>query len=342
MRIPASPPTKMIDKIFPIILLFSTIAYTTNISLNMFDIIFFRLSAMVLFVASLFDTPKRNIRLIAIPVAGLLGIGLVNLFIHSFKPVILSNIHNLFLACVIFTIVYAYITDVKKCVKYILIGCAINLIVFLGQKMGFNPILNQPGYVGTEGGIMGNISRLGIYLALIAPFLSSVWLGAFFVLGIIFKQHAITAIVAIIFFMRGKEESPQKFIVILSALAGLFLFRQHLIDSLIFRWSHGWKIAIEGICQSPLFGYGAGWTPQGYEVIANSYLQAGYGLGLGILAWIGWMIYKLKLSARQMLLPLLVLMSIEYPIETPRFWILIITITVFAAITNYEEGNNLC
>lgn len=333
------PQLKMINRIFPVILLFSTIAYTTNINLNMFDIIFFRLSAMVLFAAALFDIPKRSIRPIALPIVTLLGIGLINLFIHNFKPVILSNIHNLFLACTIFAIAYAYLTNTKRCIKYILIGCVINLIVFLGQKLGFNPILNQPGYVGEEGGIMGNFPRLAIYLALIAPFLaSSLSLVLLLVLGIMFKQHAITTIVTIIFFMRGKEETPQKFSVILLALAGLFLFKQHLVNSLIFRWTHGWKIAIEGIAQSPLFGYGAGWTPQGYEVIANSYLQSAYGLGLGILVWIGWIVYKLKPAAKQAIFPLLALMAIEYPIETPRFWILIIMITVFAAIANYEEA----
>ncbi len=154
----------MVDKILKLLLLLSPICYTTNISLQVFDLIFFRLGIMLLFCASLFDKPKRDINL-ALPIFSILGLCIYNLFIHGFNQIILTYTFNVFLFLLAINIIVNYASNPKEFYKWIKYAAAINIVVFLIQELGYNPIINTS--IDT-GGIMGNAPRLAAYLSIFA------------------------------------------------------------------------------------------------------------------------------------------------------------------------------
>src|SRR3990167_10541497 len=130
----------MVSRIFQLLVLFSSISVGTNIGMDMFDIQFFRTGIIALFAGALLDKPKRDMpEELRKVIFALLGLTIVNLFIHTFAPVVLHTSMNLFLAIVGFFIVYIYWDDKLSLKTSVLIAAGINLAFFLGQKAGFDP-----------------------------------------------------------------------------------------------------------------------------------------------------------------------------------------------------------
>ena len=94
----------MIDKLFKLILLISPIAYGVNINLTHFDLRFFQIGTIALFVASLFDKPKRDLTILKIPIALLLGLVVINSFWHKYQPLDIRCVEDLFFGIIALTI----------------------------------------------------------------------------------------------------------------------------------------------------------------------------------------------------------------------------------------------
>ena len=326
----------MVTRIFQLLLLLSPIAIGADINMDMFDIIFFRTGIIALFAASLIDKPKRVMPdYINKIVVALLGICLVSLFIHTFAPMVLHNLLNLFLATVGFYIVYTYWDDKQSVRKFILWAGLINLLFFISQKIGFNPIFDKMPYLGQEGAFLGNQPRLMTYFALITPFLHRNLLLLSVALGLYTKQYIIFIPVMIVLFMQMKSIKMKR-IVLLCSVVFLAIIHKHIIQALTFRFNMSYKPVLTAFFDRPLIGFGLGVRPiPELEVMGNSYLQFIIGVGLAGLLWFGYAfkgIYKkIKNNVESVaLISLAVIMLVEYPCEITRLWFLILaTITMF-------------
>ncbi len=323
----------MVTKVFQLLLLLSPIAIGADVNMDMFDLIFFRTGIIALFTASLMDTPKR-----VMPgwvnkiILGLFGLCLVNIFIHTFNPVVLANTMNLFLATIGFYTVYIYLDTKQDLKKFILIAGAINLIFLLGQRMGFDPVFEETpqGLPNLAGAFFGNNPRLANYFALLIPFLPFALLPIGLILVFITKQVVILIPIIIILFARLKTKKLKiglLAIVILSA----FILRGHIVQSLNTRLNI-WIPALRAFFDRPLIGYGLGIRViPNLDALFNSYLSFIIGIGVLGLVWFGYVfknIYKKIKNNRESiaLIILALLMAIEYPIENTRLWYLIIAI----------------
>ena len=342
----------MVDKLLKLILLISPIAYTTGISLNLFDIMFFRLGSMMLFCASLFDKPKRNINL-ATPIALIMGLCLFNLFTHSFNQIIFSYVVNMFLALLSLSIIVNYASPLKEFSKWIVGAALINIFVLIIQKFGFNPFFSHNP---EEGGLMGNAPRLADYLTIISPILLScslAFIPLLLIMSLLLKEYILLFVVLILVFIKFKNKVIRAIIVGVSLSGVVLLYHQIIFSLLHTRWLV-WKPTLEAIFNHPLNGYGLGLFSnlssqvvgiKGYlaENCFNSYIEFVFGAGLLGLILIGLGIKKyikhFDLSVESLsVLALLILSLLEYPVEIPKLWFTIIAIIGFFIIKTNKEA----
>src|SRR3990167_2667217 len=289
----------MVSRIFQLLVLFSPISVGTNIGMDMFDIQFFRTGIIALFAGALLDKPKRDMpKELREIIFALLGVVLINLFIHTFAPVVLHTSMNLFLAIVGFCVVYIHWDEKLSLKAPIFIAAGINLAFFLGQKMGVDPVWDILPYKGQEGAFLGNQPRLMTYFALITPLLPLYLLPVSVALGIFTKQYIIFLPVIVALILKVKLNKIKIIIGIISILAAV-ISHKHNIDSFLFRINIAWMPALKLFFDRPLIGYGLGAAPvDGLEVFGNSYLQLVMGMGLFGLTWYG---YLFKIFYRQIL-----------------------------------------
>jgi hypothetical protein len=80
-------------------------------------------------------------------------------------------------------------------------------------------------------------------------------------------------------------------------------------------------------------------------VVGSSYLQFIFGVGVSGAAWL-WYVgretwYKIKNNTENIaLVSLAIIALIEYPVETPRLWFLIIGIVTMYLLKTYGEEHN--
>jgi len=331
----------MVTRIFQALLFLSPICVGTNINMDMFDITFFRTGIIALFMASLFDKPRREIpqELVLIMIS-FLGLVFANVFIHTFSPVGLHTSFNLFLAVLGFTIVYTRYNETKGIRNYILAAAALNLVFFIIQKRGFDPVWNVHPFAGQEGALIGNQPRMITYFALVTSFCPLLFVPISFALGIITKQFTIFIPIAVMLFMRMKDKA--RFLYIMALILGLFLIRQHIYDSLAYRFNLAWAPALKIFFKQPLIGLGIGERPfPELGVVGSSYLQFIFGVGVLAVAWYWFAAKQLqKIRPQGDIAPMasfLLVCAIEYPVETPRMWYLIMGI-ILCFLLKLQKG----
>ena len=102
--------------------------------------------------------------------------------------------------------------------------------------------------------------------------------------------------------------------------------------------------ALQLFFDRPLIGYGLGvkLIPN-LEVLGNSYLQFIMGVGILGAVWFGYvfrLIYK-KFILNSAIISLALIMLVEYALEIPRLWILVIAIITMFLIKQ-KGDKNLC
>src|SRR3990167_9809539 len=172
----------------------------------------------------------------------LLGLALVNLFIHTFAPMILHISMNLFLSILGFCVVYICWDEKLSLKTPLLIAAGINLVFFLGQKMGFDPVWDILPYKGQEGAFLGNQPRLMTYFSLVTSLLPLYLLPISVALGIFTKQNIIFIPVIITLILRVKSTKAKIVIGCCFIIAVLFLYKS-VIASLLFRLNLAWMPA---------------------------------------------------------------------------------------------------
>jgi len=342
----------MVDIILKLILLLSPIAYGAKINFDKFDLRFFEIGVMALFVGSLFDTPKREIKDFKYPIFWLMGLITINSFWHRFQPLDIRAVESLFFGILAFYIVTRYLKDPQGCFKYIWWALGINIAIMIFQKIGYTPIVRfttvqgYGAFVGCEGGMLGNISRFCIYLAIILPFIYlPVALALAFTFGYCmhYAQISVFIPIALMLFCRIEKKIYRYVFAVLGICSAVFLHKK-IIISILLRWNEVWKITIDRIFERPLLGWGLGnyqlWIS---KESFNSYLPFIYGLGLLGAVWAG---FSIKLFIKSFngdkesiaVAGLLLVSLIEYPFEIPRLWFTIIAIFSFFAIKAIEKG----
>lgn len=321
----------------------SPIAIAVDMNIDVMDYIFFRCGVIVLFMASLWDKPRREmpqeIRLI---ILGLLGLCLANLFIHSFAQIILAPTMNIFLAALAFYIVYCYLDEKANLVKYILFAGLINLAFFIGQVFEFDPVFDKLADDG--GAFFGNVPRFANYATLLLPFLG---LPLALIIGLVLlwitKQFVFLIPLAWMLFVKIKP-LRQRILLMAAILLLLVLGWPHIRHSLIdTRYTTLWYPALKAFFDRPLIGYGLGVNVvSDVGSIFNNFLQFMLGVGIFGLAWFAYVFRCLRksLSLNNRSIPLLTLMGmmcIEYPLEIPRLWYLVMAIIVMFLIKPEEN-----
>jgi hypothetical protein len=311
--------------------------------MDMFDVIFFRTGVIALVMVSMVDKPKRQMpEYINKVVFGLLGLVIANIFIHTFSPVVLHNTLNLFLAIIGFYVVYQHYDEAKSLGKFILLAAGLNLVFFISQRMGFDPIWNKLPYKGEEGAFLGNKPRLMTYFALVTPFLHRDLLWLSIILGLWTKQYIIFIPVIVALFM-GMKSLQAKRAVLLCAVIFLAIISKRIIQSLVFRFNMSYKPVLTAFFTQPLIGFGLGVRPiPELEVMGNSYLQFIVGVGLAGLVWFGYIFKAIwqKIGLRNLtpaFITLALIMLVEYPIELPRLWFLIMAIIMMQLLKGGKD-----
>lgn len=329
----------MVDIILKIILLLAPIYYCFNVHPNIMELFFYQISCMVLFIASFLDKPKRefNIRQFAVAFVGIFLFALVN---HAKTN--LGMYENIgYLANVFFGIsalytISVYCRDWKKCIDFLVIGLSINLLVFFAQTLGWHPIITSlpmdanNNIVNEFGGIAGNSTRLGYFLALITPFISFIPLVFVAAMGIVLKEILVTVCAIAMIFLGTKNIIIRISIAILSIL-GLYSLYHQIGQSFNFRLGI-WKQAIEEICKRPVIGYGIG-NFKIAEYCFSPFIQWIHGVGVIGLAFIVLCLRKINI----LLVPLFILCLFEYPFEVKRLWPVIIFILAVYSIEQKKE-----
>lgn len=319
----------MIDKLVKFLLLISPIAYGVNINLNKFSMRFFQIGVMALFAISLLDEPKRSIKFLAKPIILLIGILILNSFWHFFQPLDTRNIEDLFFGILAITIIVKYLTDVKSCYKYIYWALGINFVVMLLQKIGYAPAVGFScfgSYVRCEGGFFGFSGELAMYATIVGAFIPILAFIPIAIWGLLCHETTILIPIGILAFNKIKNKYLAGGII---ASSMLILYKS-IWASILFRWEHSWKWAIDMICKQPLLGYGLG----AYTLLTGresfcSYVPFIFGLGALGAFWLGYII-KLnwknfdKNKESMAVISLLLLCLVEYPFEVARLWFTII------------------
>jgi hypothetical protein len=321
----------MVTLIFKLLLLLTPIVVGTNVNGEMFDIIFFRLGSMALFAATFIDHPRRVIlRDVKILLFSFIALCFANIFLTTFQPTVLHVTLNIFLAIVDIAILYQYL-DPKSIWKYILVAAAINLVMFISQRLGFDPVFDIKTNIGEEGGFMGNKQRLVTYLALITPFLFA-WLWFVpVIIGLYTKQYVI--FIPLLFMLKGKW----RVLAVISTLA----FYKHIWTSLCFRFPF-WKEALTMFFDKPLLGHGLGIRLANTPTVGSDFLEISVGVGIIGLSILGYFIYKYRKTFTPAVLTLFSVMLIEYVFAIGRIWMTVIGIIVLWLLTKGEGDYESC
>lgn len=351
----------MFDRVFKLLLLLTPLAYTNGISLNVYDQGIFPLSVMTLFLSALWSKPQRNVDYK--PLALLLALCGWNFSINKFNPYIYEFLMTLFFGILAVILISIYCKNPRSCFKFIMWAGILNILVFIGQKVGFEPIVSNPN--GEPGGIFGNGPRMCMYLALTLPFVleTNFWIGLIYIgIGIFCTEYIILALGIFIWLInllkfQGKEGYreanflPAIFIIICSILV-IFFLRNSIIQSINIRWL-AWKPIIEQIFKRPYLGFGLGMFPriasQFLDLTSGRYSQANHCLssilyfifGVGLLG-VAWLIYIIQFVIKRFkfnapsfaIISLLILSTVEYPFEVPKLWFTICAIIGFFLIEN--------
>lgn len=320
----------MVDKVLKLILLISPLAYSFSIMPIKFEIIFFHFCTLVLFLASLLDTPKRENPIISKGIVLFLSLCLLSTTIHTFQLFSVATLANLFLFCVALNIIYRYMDSPKKYYKYITIAAVINILIFLVQRYLFNFL---PFESGCLGGIFGSGPRLGNYLAIITPIVFSCLWFIIPIIAIMAQSLNPMGIFVIIVALKIKQSNKFKKlqvylygILVLMAMIFIYIFHDKILSSILFRINSFIIPTITEIFKLPLIGHGLGTY---YHDIGNdpfnSLISFTYDVGVMGLVLIGYGLWKIRkyfdLSIESLsLIGLFLASMIDYPLEIPRLW----------------------
>lgn len=338
----------MFDIVLKAILFLSPICYPMGTPLETFDMLFFRIASVVLFMAYLID--KSAVKEISLNtkylIASLLGIGVFNVFINTFHPVTLSSLFNLQLACLDLFLIITKCRNHKSIFKWIVYAGLVNVVSFLFQQMGNHFIFTIGVNEGGSGGLIGNKARLATYLALIVPFaMQTNFISVLLFFGVSFWGPMQFSIALCFLFSVFLLTNDKKIKILLGCVVILFcgIFFKHILTSLKARWDGNMKFVLDKLLNRPLLGYGLGGNPikDNAEVICNSFLQFIVQVGFIGFAWIIYAIKKIRFTRdieTVALYSMFALMMIEYPLAIQKLWLTMIAIVAFAIIKQEKDS----
>lgn len=341
----------MVNKAVILLLILSPVIYKAGMADKaiLFEGFIFEIGVVILFIASLFDKPIRELKNNWL-IISFLGLCLFNIFCHSLtgsvqinndivsviKPFTVKYLRNALLIMLSLTIMIKYISNVESFYKYIVYAVIMNLLVFDIQILGWYPISCNEGL---PGGFMGNSARFTNYLAITLPFVFgfSFWLFLVSVIASLQIEPQVgTLLVALLLLFVHINSKLFRGILAASFLGGVFAFTGHINKSLGTRLPQ-WKTGIELFFLNPVSGLGLGAVGEvtknmnSDSTLSNSLLQiileGGIGFGFWIYNTLKAFFKKFDASTESMaILSLLMISLIEYPFEIKRLWFTIIFI----------------
>jgi len=337
----------MFDKVLKLLLLISPIAYTIGIKPEKFELMFFHIGIMVLFIASLLSMPRKIGLVIPKGIVLMFALCVLSVAIHSFQTQSLGVLINVFFFFIGLNLVCNYMGEVNQFYKYIAWAAGINCAVWLVQRycINFIPFGVPAGdSLALSGGIFGTTPRLFNYLAIITPILLSISPLFFIIpiLSIIGKQFAPVVTTGLYLLSMAKTLS-RKIVFIVGSVALLVLFHKHIFEAFRVRIHDIFPQVIIGIGQIPFIGHGLGayYHTLGADSF-NLFLLLGYDLGvigmfaLGYAIWKARKLFKINVATMSMV-SVLVVSMFDYVIEIPRLWFTLMFI-ISSFITQEEKS----
>lgn len=342
----------MVDTVLKAILLLSPLFYVRDIPINNCDFFFYHFSVIALFIASMFDTPKRAMagkRLIAYA----MGLCLFSVLTHKFNVIVSNYAVNAFFAMTALTIIVTYCKDYKSCYKYIAYAGLINIAIYLVQRAGFSPIL-QVTDTASMGAIIGNRPRFVIYACLLLPYLYSVnkWLlvPAVIVTALTAPNEFTLPLACLIFLLMHDVGLRWKVGVVALSIVAVALCHHHFMMAMQFRAVVIGQ-SLVNFFNAPLYGLGLGVYPLGQEQMTTSKID--YAIYSSIMQFIVCgglltipLLYEgMKRFVRyfrnsvpcKVLVILGIVSCIDYPLEIIRLWMTIIATVAFFTIQAIEN-----
>lgn len=338
----------MVDIALKLILLLSPLAYSFGISLIRFEIIFFHFSVLILFMASLLDTPKRDNLIISKGIVSFLSLCILSTALHTFQAFSIANLTNLFLFCIALNIIYRYMKQPRDYYKYIGIAVLINILVYLAQRYWFNFLPFTSPHLG---GIFGSAPRLGNYLAIVTPI---VFVHLWFIIPVIavmagsLNPMGIFIIMVIRKIRKSTIGKVRIFFYLLLLLFGAlftYLLWEKIVVSILFRINSFITPTVTEIFKLPLIGHGLGayYNNIGndpYNLIISFTYDVGF-LGIALIGYGFWKVreyFSWNIESLS-LIGLILASMIDYPLEIPRLWPTIAFIIAAFFIKNKEVSN---
>lgn len=340
----------MVNNVVKFFILFSVIGYNRIMPMQIFDGNIFYVAVICLFIASLFDKPKREITNKYL-IASLLGLLLFNIYQHGIKAYIVVYAAKGLLSILALKIIVEYCDNLGKIYDYFIYGVVINLLLFFLQTLGYFPVLTN-SHKSFYGGFMGNLPRLSTYLCLVLPYIlnKSFLLFCVCIITCVFlspdPQTAILFIGAVLLTAKYKFG----FISFIGLAAGLYFVYGEVLNSLNGRFSK-WREMLTSFFSRPISGFGFGYieefTKDAHKdaTIHSSLLQ--FVVEGGVLCSI-WLYQTIKEFFRRCsksvesmgVLSLILLSTFEYPVEMKRLSFTIICVVAFFLIKQGENNGS--
>jgi hypothetical protein len=337
----------MFDLTLKILLLISVVSLSMgNEPVNIWDLKIFHIAIFSLFIASFFSNVKRhwtNDKMLS----GLSFVGIISCFSVSFTKLSMFTLFNYFFASLGICIIVAYTENPKAIIKWMISGAMINLFVLMFQHLGIDYIVK--GAPNIPGGFLGNAPRYSAFIGMLLPFIYE-WSIPIFFLSLVTciypDINSTTLIIAIIIIWFNCKNKYLRYGIIIGLIIGICLLYEHILYSLKIRgYIYGESLKI--YFNKPLLGYGLGASLGNPDIHADnqmqsSFLQYIYATGI---AGITYIIIILKSYFKNFtttalslsILSLLILCTVEYPLEIRRLWLSIITLISFFIIETIER-----
>jgi hypothetical protein len=344
----------MIDKFLYWMVLISPVFYIPGSSLARAELIFFHLAMAGLFVCALMDKPKRALSLSCL--VSLLCVAGLQLLMPIAMNTTMNALVNLVLGCMgIYVITQYSAGGSRKICEAMVIAGVINIVLTIGQSVGFSPIVEQSH--NQFGGIMGNAPRLADYLALTFPLAMNVSLiaGLLWLVTSVYLHQYPVFLVAFVYFLIKYPKYRVHSCVLIAIFAGIF--HNHIIQSLTIRFDQ-LKVGLDILFQSPLLGIGIGNYPSMLHAKLGDFSNGDHALSsavefffnFGIVGGLAIIVILVKefiknrfigFSLEEItIICLIALCLIEYPFEIIRLWPIIIAMVGFYFITHKQGATN--
>jgi hypothetical protein len=217
------------EKVLGCLILITGLLYTQTSSIIYFEMNMFRVSVILLFLASLFDYKKRdftgnsNVLILSV-------LCVLNVILHDFNGYVIDCTINVFLSIIGYKVIYEYITDISAFYKIFLYVGLCNVVIYILQILGLDFVTRNWDKGVFNGGFCSNLPRLTTLVAIIFPLCYSVnkYLSLLLLPALLIFPQMWAFTCVFIFLLTRLKDNKKYFIYISIIIFELFIIFQFI------------------------------------------------------------------------------------------------------------------